>query len=207
MCLSPDVPKDNSAAIARKEEKQRQERIREGKGKIDKAFAVFDPKYFDQFKNDYLGYYNPQIDEKYTDARQDLRYNLARAGTQDSTPGQKAFGDLLEGYTDRRREVASNALEATNKIRGQVEQNKSDLYAQNQASADPSLAAIQAVGRAGSLQTPPSFSPVGDIFAGLTNAGASYLSGSNRGLPQGYAPFFAPGASLPSGVGSGRVVR
>lgn len=204
MCLGGSQPKDNSAEIARQQEQERQTRINTGKESIDQAFSVFDPAYYDKFKADYTDVYNPQVDDQFGDARQKLKYNLNRAGTQDSTPGQKAFSDLTEGYGDQRRAVESKALEATNNVKSQVEGNKSDLYAQNTASADPSLAAISAVGRAGSLQTPPSFSPLADLFSGLTNAGAAYMSGSNRGLPSGYRS--ALGAGMPSSSGSGYVV-
>jgi hypothetical protein len=202
MC-GPKPPRDNSAEVARQQEQERQDRINAGKAKIDQSFSIFTPDYFDQFKTDYLNNYNPQVDEQFEDARKGLRYNLARAGTQDSTAGQKAFGDLTEDYGDRRREIASKALEATNNIRSQVEQNKSELYSQNVAAADPSLAAITAAGRAGSLQSPPSFSPLADLFAGATNAGAAYYYGQQKGLPEAYRNSFKSG--LPSG--SGYVVR
>lgn len=205
MCFASRPPQDNSAELARQQEQERQTRINEGKSSIDKAFSVFDPAYYDKFKADYTGYYDPQVDKQFTNARQDLKYNLARAHTQDSTAGQKAFSDLTEGYGDQRRAVESKAQEASNNIRSQVESNKSDLYAQNSASADPSLTAISAVGRAGSLQTPPSFSPLADLFAGLTNAGAAYVAGSNKALPAGYSRAFASG--LPSASGSSYVVR
>lgn len=206
MCLTPSPAQDNSAATARAEEEQRTARINAGKAKIDEAFSVFTPDYFNKFQNDYLGNYNPQVDEKYGYAQRDLRYNTARAGIQDSSGGLDAFSKLARGYDDQRRAVASNALEATNNVRTQVEQNKSDLYNQNQSAADPSLAAISAAGRAGSLSTPPSFSPIGDVFAGLTGAGTAYLQGRNQGLPAGYAGMFTPGGSLANGGGSGRVV-
>lgn len=205
MCFSKP-PQDNSAEIARQQELERQQRIQQGRASIDEAFSVFTPEYFDKYQQDYLGYYNPQVDEKYEDTQSKLRYNLARAGTLDSTPGLNAFGDLADAYTDQRRAVQSDALDASNKIRTSVEQNKSDLYAQNTAAADPSLAAIQAVGRAGSLQTAPSYSPIGDIFSGLANAGASYMYGQNQALPAGYRQKFAPGATLPR-YGSDTVVN
>ncbi len=206
MCGS--TPHDNSAELARQQEEERQARIKQGQGAIDNAFAVFTPDYFDKYKQDYLGYYNPQIDEKFSNAKRDLTYNTARAGIQDSTGGQRLAGDLAQAYTDQRRAVESDALDASNKTRQSVESNKSDLYAQNTASADPSLAAINAVGRAGSLQTAPSYSPVGDIFSGLTGAGGYYVSGANKGLPAGYGNLFQPGSTLPRGysAGSGRVV-
>lgn len=197
-------PQDNSGEIARQQEQARQARIAQGKENIDKAFEVFTPDYFDKYKQDYLDYYNPDVDRQFTEARKDLRYNLARAGTADGTPGQKAFSDLILAYGDQRRAVASKALEAVNSVRSDVEQNKSDLYSQNVATADPSLAAASAVGRAGSLQTPPSYSPLGDLFSGFTNAGAAYVYGANKSLPAGYRNAFQTG--LPS-QGSGYVVR
>lgn len=205
MCFPQQQPQDNSAELARQQEQERQARITEGKQKIDDAFSVFDPAYYDKFKSDYENVYNPQVDKQFTDARKALRYNLARAGTEDSTPGQTAFGKLTEGYGDQRRAVESKALEATNNIKSQVESNKSDLYTQNTASADPSLSAISAVGRAGSLQSPPSFSPLADLFSGLTNAGAAYVYGQNKALPAGYGNAFRSG--LPTGSSSGYVVR
>ena len=198
-------PQDNSAEIARQQEQERQDRIKQGQTAIDNSFNVFTPEYFDKYKQDYLGYYNPQIDDRYSTAQQDLRYNTARAGILDSSGGLKLEKKLGDAYTDQRRAISSDALDATNKIRQSVEQNKSDLYAQNTASADPSLAAISAVGRAGSLQTAPSYSPVGDIFNGLTNAGTYYVAGANKGLPSGYN--FNTGSTLPTGYGSGRVTR
>lgn len=206
MCF-PKPPRDNSAELARQQEQQRQARITQGQQAIDDAFKGFDDSYFNDYRQDYLDYYNPQVDEKYGNARRDLRYNTARAGILDSTGGFRLFGDLSKAYDDQRRAVASNADQATNEQRTNVEQNKSDLYSQNTASADPSLAAISAAGRAGSLQTTPAYSPVGDLFSGLTNAGASYIAGRNKGLPAGYDRLFQPGATLPTGYGSGRVVR
>lgn len=208
MCLfGQSTPHDNSAEIARQQEEERQAKINAGKTKIDEAFNVFDPAYYDKFQKAYTDNYNPQVDKQFTDARQGVRYNLARKGTLDATAGQKAFGDLVDSYDEKRRQVASNALEATNKIRTAVEQNKSDLYNQNTASADPNLSAISAVGRAGSLSSPQAYSPLGDLFSGLVNSTGSYLAGRNQALPVGYARLLSPGGTVPTGSGSGYLVN
>lgn len=201
MCFSSSrpPPQDNSAAIARQEAREREGKIREGQGRIDSAFGIFDPSYYDQFRQSYTDYYNPQVDKQFGDAKQKLTYNLARSGTLDATAGQKQFGDLIDSYATQREQVASKANEATNALRGQVESNKSDLYAQNTASADPSLAAIRAAGRAGSLQSPMSYSPLGDLFSGLVNSGASYLAGREKGIPSGYRNLLSPGGGVSSG--------
>lgn len=207
MCFNQSAPQDNSAAIARQQAEEREAAINQGKQSIDSAFGVFDPQYFQKYQQSYVDNYNPQVDKQFTEAKQGVKYNLARKGTTDSTIGQKTFGDLVSGYNDARRDVASNAADATNKLRADVEGQKSQLYAQNSASADPSLSAIQAVSSAGSLATPASYSPLGDLFAGLVNTSAAYRAGQNQGLPAAYRGILTtPGSTLPSG-GSGRVVR
>lgn len=193
MCLSPSLPQDNSARIARQQEQQREARIDKGKNRIDAAFKGFTPDYYKGVQNDYEGYYNPQVDKQFSNTRQDLRYNLARGGIQDSSAANTAFGKLVDSYNDQRRAVADRALEASNNIRSQVEGEKNQLYSQNTASADPSLAAISAAGAAGSLQSPPAFSPLADLFSGAANAGAAYLYGNNKSLPSGYGNAFRTG--------------
>lgn len=205
MCLNlgGSQPVDNSAEIARQKEQERQSRIASGQGAIDNAFSIFDPAYFDQFTKSYTDYYNPQADEQFGKARQNLRYDFARKGTLNSTPAQSKFGDLLNSYSDARDQIAANAASATDGLRGQVSQNKSSLYNQNAAAADPSAAAVGAAGSVGSLTTAPNFSPLADLFGGLINSGASYAAGRQNRLPAGYDQYFQPGAS---GRGTGRVI-
>lgn len=206
MCFNNSAPKDNSADIARQQAADRETAINQGKQSIDSAFGVFDPQYYQKYQQSYLDNYNPQVDKQFGEAKQQVKYNLARKGTTDSTIGQKTFGDLVSGYNDARRDVASNAADASNKLRQNVEGQKSQLYAQNSASADPSLSAIQAVSSSGSLATQASYSPLGDLFAGLVNSTAAYRAGQNQGLPAAYRGLLTtPGSTLPSG-GSGRVV-
>ena len=206
MCFPQKPPQDNSAIIARQQADEREAKINQGKQSIDSAFGVFDPQFYQKYQDSYTANYNPQVDKQFNAARLGLKYNLARAGTLDSTGGQKTFGDLVTGYDDARRDVASQAVDATNKLRSSVEDQKTDLYSHDSASADPSLSAIQAVSRAGSLATPAAYSPIGDLFSGLVNGAGAYYAGKNQALPAGYAQKFAPGATLPGG-GSGRVVN
>lgn len=209
MCWSSDPPRDNSAEVARQQAVEREGKITQGRASIDKQFGIFDPQYFQNFQNAYTENYNPQVDKQFNEARQAMKYNLARGGMLDSTAGQKSFGDLVTSYNDARRDVASQAVDATNKLRSDIDSAKGDLYAQNSASADPSLSSIQAVSRAGSLQSPASYSPLGDLFSGAANAGASYLQGRQARWPSEDRGQLAPGAMLPRGYrssGSGRVV-
>src|SRR5690606_26044477 len=142
------------------------------------------------------------VDRQFGDARQSMRYNLARRGVTNSTPGFDAFGDLTESYGDQRRAITSNALNATNNLRGDVERNKTDLYSINLAAVDPSQAAVQAVGRAGSISSTPDYQPLGDLFGGLVAGTGAYMAGQQQRLPSQYRPLF-----YGTGSGSGRVVN
>lgn len=172
---------DQSGEIARMLEEQRQAKIKSGEGLINDAFKQFDPSFFTKYRNDYTGHYNPQVDKQFTDSRQALKYNLARARTQDSTQGQRNFGDLIEEYGKRRAEIASNALSATNTYKSNIDQQKQELYNQNQTAADPTKAAQSAVSAVGALRTTPTYSPIGDLFSGLIRGGTAYLGGRQKG--------------------------
>lgn len=203
MCFAQPVPEDKSAKIARQQEQARKAAITTGQGRIDDAFQFFDDDYFSGFQNDYLNFYNPQVDKQFTDTRQKLKYDLARKGTLNSTPGQTKFGDLITDYTDRRNEVSSNALAKTAQLRGDVESNKAQLYQQNTTAADPSLAAQSAASSVNALSTPPVYSPLADLFGGFINSYATNYAANQQKLPAGYAQLFNPGSSSGS---TGKVI-
>lgn len=197
-------PVDNSAAIARQQEQERQARIAQGETAIDSAFSQFDNPFFDQYTQSFLDYYNPQADKQFGDAKQDLRYAYARRGTLNSTAASKKFGDLIGTYGDARDQIASNALASTNDLRSQINTTRNNLSVQNAASADPSAAASNAASAVGAVQTAPTYSPLANVFAGIIDSVASNQAGQQRALPAGYSQLFAPGATSSS---SGRVVR
>lgn len=206
MCLGGSPPKDNSAEIARQQADDREAKINQGKSSIDQAFNVFDPAYYSKYTKAFTDNYNPEVDRQFGVARQGVRYDTARKGTTDSTAGIKEFGDLTREYGVQKQNIASQAIDATNKLRSDVEGQKNTLYAQNTASADPALSSIQALSSAGALGQPAQYSPLGNLFAGAINGGSAYLAGNNNKLPTGYSSLFTPGSTLPKGSGSGKVV-
>lgn len=207
MCLSqPKLPQDNSAQIAQQQNDQRQAQIKEGQGNIDTAFSKFDQPYFDNYTKTYEDNYNPQVDDQYNLAKQKEKYNFARAGVLDSTPAIFGADQLNKDYGNKRQQIASDALGATNDLKNNVANQKSQLYSQNLSAADPTLAASNATASAGTLSSQPQYSALGDLFSGLVNGTNAYMAGQNRSLPPGYATAFAPGGGIPTGSGSGRVV-
>lgn len=200
MCL-PKAPKDNSAEIARQAEVERQQQIEQGRSAIDQSFAQFDPSYFDRLQGDYTGYYMPQLDQQYGDAKKALIFNLARGGNLDASAGAQQIGNLTRKYKENQAVIGNQAVTTANQQRAQVEQNKSDLYAQLSASADPAAAASTSAARAAALTAPVGYSPLGDLFANFINAGATGVAAERAGYPGFKTGLFAP----PKGGSESRV--
>ena len=206
MCFfSSDPPHDNSAEQARADEQARQDRISAGQKNIDTAFGAFDDNYYNKVSGDYTGYYQPQLDEQYQKAIQKETLQLAGSGNLTSSSGATALSDVRRTYDRQKTAMADAALKAANDVRGQVESNKTDLYATNRAAADPTQAESLATARVGTLQAPQAFSPLGDIFAAVLSNGTNQalLSAANK---NGSISNFFTAPSL-SGSGSGTNVR
>src|SRR3546814_8539380 len=94
MCIGGKTPKDNSAEIARQQEEARQQRIRDGQSAIDTNFAQFNDPYFDDYRQDYMAYYQPQLDRQYQNARRKSVLGLHSTGNLSSSAGAGKLGDL-----------------------------------------------------------------------------------------------------------------
>lgn len=183
MCFGSKPPQDNSAEQARIDEQARQARIREGQGGIDTAFSKFDDGYYDNYKQDYLGYYRPQLQDQAAEARKKVIFNLSRSGNLDSSAGADALADFEKERGIKEGQVGASALDAVNSFRQSVNQNKTDLYNINRSAADPSSAAAQAATRAADLSAPVNYSPLGDVFASLLNSFGQQAALEARGYP------------------------
>lgn len=196
------APKDDSAERARQEEAARQGRITAGQEAIDQQFAGFDDSYFDKFKGDYTGFYAPQLDEQYVDARKKATVRLASTGGLQTSAGASQLGGLFKSYNDQKSALAGKAMDAARGLRGQVDSNKTELYQLNRSAADPAQATALATQRAGGIQ-PQSFSPLGNVFGDLVNNVGTGIALESRGFPGLGTGFFSTGKSS----GSSRVVK
>jgi len=188
MCSGGSVPKDNSAQLAAQEEQRRQDAIEQGRVAIDQAFTGFNDNYYNKASQDYLGYYNPQLDEQYTTAKDTLVKNLARQGLLNSGVGAKQLGDLTTTYERNKGLIGNQAADASQQLRSQVQSNKSNLYALNTGSADANSLATQAAAAAGGI-VPGGYSPLGDVFASFLNSPATSIAAYNvASNPQKYVP-------------------
>jgi hypothetical protein len=143
----------------------------------------FGPDYYSGYREDYLDYYQPQLDERRTEANEDITYQLARQGILESSGARERYGDLQEEYGERAAELQNQADTAVAEKRSDVEQARTSLYNLAQSSADPQLAASQAQARASTLDSPQQFSPLGNVFASLVNSGANVARAERAGYP------------------------
>jgi hypothetical protein len=200
MC-APKPPKDKSAKIARKQEEERQARIREGRASIDKAFSQFDDAHYARLEAAWRNNYLPQLEDQYDDTRRDLVFGLARQGILAGSAGARQLGRLEETYQTNRTAIGDQARGAAQEARGAVEQNRGDLISQLSATSDASAAAATAAARASTLVPAPVYDPLPDVFGAFRAA----LPAVTRGDFSGSATAQPLNFSQPRG-GSARVV-
>lgn len=193
---------EKAAGEAQRAEERRQNRIRNGTEAVDRAYAQFNPGFFDNYSKTYSDFYNPQVDRQYDRAKDKLTAQLAGQGVLESGVGNQAMSDLATDYQGQRSNIASQAAGAVNALKGNINASKTGLYTAAQAAGDPQQLASQAVAASTALAAPQSYSPLADLFAGALNTYGAYRNASM------YAPSggsFNPeyGAAMGSGGGGG----
>lgn len=162
---------NNEAKIARQDEQARQQKIRAGTANVDSIFNTqFTPEFFDARKQGYLDYATPQLEDQFSKAKEQLTFALARSGTNDSSIRAGKEAELKQKYDLNRQQIADSALSYSGQARNSVEDARNNLISTLNASGDAEGAANGALSRASALSTPPSYSALGDLFAGFTSA-------------------------------------
>lgn len=200
--LSNKIKSDASAGMEQREV-SRQHDVGLGRIGIDKAFNKFDDNYYGGYQDNYSGYYMPQLDKQYGEAVDKMTSTLAGRGMLESSVGADTFAKLAKDNADARTNIANEGLDASNKLRGTVENAKSNLYSLNEASANPQAVNAQAIGQATSLVAPPTYSPLGQVFASALGSFGNYVSSKNNTPTRNYQSAYGS----PTGYGSGSVVR
>lgn len=165
--------------IAREEEAKRQERISAGQAGIDSSFAGYNDDLYNKYQQDYTNTYVPQLDDQYEKARKRLILDLAKTGNATSSAGIGKMGELKSTYDTRKTGISGDAINATNQLRANVDNRKSQLYADNRNAADPGNATSLAYSASTALKPVIPTNPLADSFAEFfNNAGnAAIVSG------------------------------
>jgi hypothetical protein len=164
-------------------------------GDPNQTTGGFDDDFFNKYTNAQLGYYMPAEDRQFTQAKTNLDYGLARAGTLNSSAANKGLADLAYQDTLNKAQIQSTADTATAQLRDTVASDKNSAINQLYSTENPSVAASTAAGLVGNVQlTTPQLNPIGQLFtpiavgtgnaiAGYTNP-ASYLPSTGSGVAQ-----------------------
>jgi hypothetical protein len=136
----------------------------------------FDDAFYNDYKQKVLDYYQPDEQRQYDQAQRDLTYNLARAGTlQSSTAGDK-MGELAYNDAIQKANIVANANAQTGNLQNQIQANKESLINQLYATDDPTLTAnLAESSAAASRMQDPTLTPAAGLFApALTAVGSAY---------------------------------
>lgn len=201
----------DEANKAKQAEADRQGRITAGTNSVNSSFdSMFSPDFYQGRQNDMIGYFKPQLDDKFADAQKQLTYWLSDRGLLKSSVRGDKTAEAQKTYDTGLRDINSRALDFSNTIKGNVGTARSQLISDVRNSNDPSATATQALSSASDLRssaaTPVSSNSagsLGDIFGAFTGAlstqanleRASALSG-NTFKPAFNTGLFAPSNSV-----------
>lgn len=177
--------------IARFEEDQRQQKVREG---TERVGGIFDSNFTDDFykgrRDAFTNFATPQLEDQFADAQKQLTFSLDRAGTLDSSIRAEKAGELQKLYDTNKQQVADQALTSENEARNAVEGARTDLIQMLNVTGDAEGAANSAINRATALSQPQTFSPLSKLFADFT-------SGLGQQAAQERAAAMSGGAYVP----------
>lgn len=177
------------AAETRRDEQERQARIRQGTQKINTTFGQFDDNFFDSRRQAFLDYATPQLEDQYGAAQKDLTFSLARGGLLDSSARGQQMSELQKLYDLNNQQISDEALSHANQSRNAVEDARGNLVATLNATGDAQGAANSALARASALSQPAAYSPLTQLFSTFTQGlgsqaaleRANYYSGGQTG--------------------------
>ena len=176
------------AARARQEEEERQARIRAGTSSINKTFdGKFNDQFFGDIRDSFVNFARPQLDDQFRKAGEQSTFNLARSGTLDSSMRGEQNAELQKQYDINLQDVTDKARGYETEARGNVENARSDLISMLQVTGDATGAANSALSRASTLATPPSYSPLGQLFQDSTSILGQQMA-QERAFALGLAP-------------------
>lgn len=139
----------------------------------------FGEDFYNKFRQAQTDYYLPDVARQYGKAKDDLTFNLARAGTLNSSVAGDQLADLVYQNTNNVASVKAKADASTADLRQRVAQEKQNAISQLYATEDPSMAANDALARTRTIsEVTPELSPLGDLFKLAAIGGGTFASAS-----------------------------
>jgi hypothetical protein len=141
----------------------------------------FGDEFYNKYKGAITDYYQPQVAEKYGDAKDELTYRLARAGTLRSSVASDEAADLSGQYDRNTAKIIADADTATGELKNRVAKEEQNAMNTLYATENPEVAANQATAALTNISAEkPDLSPLGEIFDIAAIGGANFLKGANN---------------------------
>lgn len=145
-----------------------------------KTVATEGPPIWEQQTQAYLDYANPQLEDQYGDAQEQLGFALARQGVSSSSIAGDKWGDLSRDYKLQQQGVADKARGYGNKARADIADQKQAMLSMLNSTADPGATAAAARAQVSSLAATPSFNALGPLFQNVTDGLAAGYRGNSQ---------------------------
>lgn len=200
MCLGGGNP---GAAIAQ-QEAERQRLITQGLGSVNQAFAGFGPDFYNKMQQNYLAATVPQVGQQFRTTQNQLASTMSNHGLLRSSAAQNLGSSLQQQLATNLFNVGNQATQAVQGLQKQVGQEKSNVIAQLQQSANPTLAATQATESASQFAAPSLVQPLGNLFQNWSNTYLANRIGQLYAQPSPYTWDWArqqQGANAPASYG------
>lgn len=169
------------AIRARGQEEARQARIGEGMGRIRTTFEGMGDV-LGQRRTAMEGFYRPQLDQQFRDAKDSLAFSLARAGQLASSTAGRRQGDLANAFALQGAALEGDIASDLASTQQRMNQQRAGIESALRASGDASSAADSALNTAVSFrQDQPALSPLGPLFYGLGEGIGAYRQGQQVG--------------------------
>lgn len=172
------------AQQAQDKENLRQARLNQGKQAIDQLFGSdnFGDDFYNKYNQAELAYTQPQLQQQYDQAKANMTYDLARAGTLRSSAAGYAQGLLEQQNAVNQAGLAAKADTDTAALRQSIASQQQQAYNQLYATEDPSVAANTAASSVANAQlTQPNLNPLGDMFKTITIGATSAVPSMYQG--------------------------
>jgi hypothetical protein len=195
MCTSK--PPDPSAEL-RRQEAERQARVAQGTQKIDAMFAGFDDGFYNQRQQAQMDYYLPQLEDQYHQSYKDATARLANSGNLTSSAGADLLGRINKQYELSKQSALDNATNAASGMRSQLASDRANLISMLNGGSSMESVASSAAAKQQAMHAQPAYSPLGDLFGGITAQIGNSMLANALTTPQSGAQKAAPGMAVGS---------
>lgn len=145
------------------------------------------------YESNYLGNFLPQVATQFKDARDQTTFDLADAGTLQSSMAGTELAKLIEQNKVNEADVRGKATAAVGDLKGRLADEEAKAQAQLYSTENPETAAANALHAVENItaENAPN-TLLGDIFKVATIGGANYLKG---GTNKYYRDKYVPGGA------------